>query len=66
MNCCNISTDRALRPSSRLRSMAWSGTCKSPVDITYLADTVMLLRYFEASGRSAPRHLGHQEAGRHS
>ncbi len=24
---------------------------KSPVDITYLADTVILLRYFEASGR---------------
>ena len=24
---------------------------KSPVDVTYLADTVVLLRYFEASGR---------------
>jgi circadian clock protein KaiC len=27
------------------------GDMKSPVDITYLADTVMLLRYFEAAGR---------------
>ncbi|RUT30265.1 circadian clock protein KaiC [Arsenicitalea aurantiaca] len=27
------------------------GDMKSPVDITYLADTVILLRYFEASGR---------------
>ena len=26
-------------------------TMKSPVDVTYLADTVMLLRYFEAAGR---------------
>jgi circadian clock protein KaiC len=24
---------------------------KSPVDVTYLADSVILLRYFEASGR---------------
>jgi circadian clock protein KaiC len=24
---------------------------KAPVDVTYLADTVMLLRYFEAAGR---------------
>ena len=24
---------------------------KSPVDLTYLADTVILLRYFEAGGR---------------
>ena len=24
---------------------------KSPVDVTYLADTVILLRYFEAAGR---------------
>jgi circadian clock protein KaiC len=24
---------------------------KSPVDVTYLADTVVLLRYFEATGR---------------
>ena len=24
---------------------------KTPVDVTYLADTVILLRYFEASGR---------------
>ena len=27
------------------------GDMKAPVDITYLADTVLLLRYFEASGR---------------
>jgi circadian clock protein KaiC len=27
------------------------GDMKSPVDLTYLADTVMLLRYFEAEGR---------------
>jgi circadian clock protein KaiC len=27
------------------------GDMKSPVDITYLADTVLLLRYFEATGR---------------
>lgn len=27
------------------------GDTKSPVDITYLADTVILLRYFEATGR---------------
>jgi circadian clock protein KaiC len=27
------------------------GDMKSPVDITYLADTVILLRYFEAFGR---------------
>jgi circadian clock protein KaiC len=27
------------------------GDMKTPVDLTYLADTVMLLRYFEAAGR---------------
>lgn len=27
------------------------GTMKAPVDVTYLADTVILLRYFEAFGR---------------
>ena len=27
------------------------GDMKAPVDVTYLADTVMLLRYFEATGR---------------
>lgn len=27
------------------------GDMKAPIDITYLADTVILLRYFEASGR---------------
>jgi len=27
------------------------GDMKTPVDVTYLADTVILLRYFEATGR---------------
>jgi circadian clock protein KaiC len=27
------------------------GDMKSPIDVTYLADTVVLLRYFEAMGR---------------
>ena len=27
------------------------GDMKTPVDVTYLADTVILLRYFEAAGR---------------
>jgi circadian clock protein KaiC len=27
------------------------GDMKAPVDVTYLADTVLLLRYFEARGR---------------
>jgi circadian clock protein KaiC len=27
------------------------GDMKAPVDVTYLADTVVLLRYFEAGGR---------------
>jgi len=27
------------------------GDMKSPVDVTYLADTVVLLRYFEAAGK---------------
>ena len=27
------------------------GEMKAPVDVTYLADTVILLRYFEAAGR---------------
>jgi circadian clock protein KaiC len=27
------------------------GDMKAPVDVTYLADTVILLRYFEAGGR---------------
>ena len=33
------------------RSMGLVGDMKSPVDVTYLADTVILLRYFEAAGR---------------
>ena len=33
------------------------GDMKSPVDVTYLADTVLLLRYFEAMGQGAARSL---------
>jgi circadian clock protein KaiC len=40
------------------------GDMKAPVDVTYLADTVILLRYFEAMGRGASRRLGDQEARR--
>ena len=40
------------------------GDMKAPVDVTYLADTVILLRYFEAIGRGAAGDLGHQEAHR--
>ena len=36
----------------------------APVDVSYLADTVMLLRYFEARGRGAQGDLGGQEAHR--
>ena len=38
------------------------GDMKAPVDVTYLADTVILLRYFEARGLCPPGDLGHQEA----
>ncbi len=38
------------------------GDMKSPVDVTYLADTVILLRYFEARGRVRRADLGDQEA----
>ena len=38
------------------------GDMKAPVDVTYLADTVILLRYFEALRPGPPRHLGRQEA----
>ena len=40
------------------------GDMKAPVDVTYLADTVILLRYFEAAGQGPARGLGHQEANR--
>ena len=33
-----------------------------PVDISYIADTVVLLRFFEAERRGAPGHLGREEA----
>ena len=41
------------------------GDMKAPVDVTYLADTVILLRYFEAHGTRAARDVDHQEAHRH-
>ncbi len=40
------------------------GDMKAPVDVTYLADTVILLRYFEALGHGAARDVDHQEAHR--
>ena len=40
------------------------GDMKAPVDVTYLADTVILLRYFEAIGTRAPRDVDHQETHR--
>ena len=36
----------------------------TPVDASYLADAVVLLRYFEAQGRGPAGDLGHQEARR--
>ena len=38
------------------------GDMKSPVDVTYLADTVILLRYFEALGQGPARDFCDQEA----
>ena len=40
------------------------GDMKAPVDVTYLADTVILLRYFEALGPGPARDLGDQETHR--
>ena len=40
------------------------GDMKAPVDVTYLADTVILLRYFEALGHRAAGDVDHQEAHR--
>ncbi len=37
------------------------GSMAAPVDITYLADTVLLFRYFEVDRRGPARHLGHEE-----
>ena len=31
-------------------STAWSALMVSPIDVSYLADTVLLLRHFEAGG----------------
>jgi circadian clock protein KaiC len=39
------------------------GDMQTPVDVTYLADSVILLRYFEAGGRRSPGSVGDQEAG---
>ena len=42
------------------------GDMKSPVDLTYLADTVILLRYFEALGASgAPSRSSRNAPGAH-
>ena len=38
------------------------GDMQAPVDVTYLADTVVLLRYFEAAGPGPAGHFDHQEA----
>ena len=40
------------------------GDMKTPVDVTYLADTVLLLRYFEALGTRSAGDLGGEEAHR--
>jgi circadian clock protein KaiC len=37
---------------------------QTPVDASYLADAVVLLRYFEVRRRGAPGHLGAEEARR--
>ena len=39
-------------------------TLENPIDASYLADTVMQLRYFEIAGRGPPGDLRHQEARR--
>ena len=38
------------------------GDMKTPVDVTYLADTVILLRFFEVDGKSQTRNFRYQEA----
>jgi len=38
------------------------GDMKAPVDVTYLADTVILLRYFESAGHGAARDIHHQKS----
>ena len=40
------------------------GDMRTPVDVTYLADTVILLRYFRSARAGPPRHLGREEAHR--
>ena len=40
------------------------GQMQSPIDLTYLADTVLALRFFEAGGRCAQGHLGAEKANR--
>jgi circadian clock protein KaiC len=38
------------------------GDMQAPVDVTYLADTVILLRYFRGHGESETSHFGNKEA----
>ena len=40
------------------------GRMESPVDVSYLSDTVLLLRYFEAAGHIRQARLGREEAHR--
>ena len=40
------------------------GEMRAPVDVTYLADTVIMLRYFEVRGRGAPRDIRGEETNR--
>ena len=40
------------------------GDMSAPIDVSYLADTVVLLRYFEAEGRVRRRDFGDQETCR--
>ena len=40
------------------------GDMQAPVDVTYLADSVILLRYFESRGKVRRADIGHQEAHR--
>ena len=51
MSCCNISTVWAPPRFLTVAQHGLIGDMKSPVDVTYLADTVLLLRYFEAAGQ---------------
>ena len=39
---------------------------ETPIDMSYLSDAVIMLRYFEASGASPPRYLSGKKAQRHA